>query len=73
MRAKPALTPVRGGNRPFWVAALARGLACDIVREYVVENLATVDAVLVSDETGFLKQARRRAALHVKIQVRQVR
>ena len=30
----------------------------DIVREYVVENLATADAVLVIDETGFLKQGK---------------
>lgn len=30
----------------------------DIVREYVVENLATNDAVLVIDETGFLKQGK---------------
>ncbi|XKM38061.1 IS701 family transposase (plasmid) [Rhizobium ruizarguesonis] len=30
----------------------------DIVREYVVENLATDDAVLVIDETGFLKQGK---------------
>jgi SRSO17 transposase len=30
----------------------------DIVREYVVENLATQDAVLVIDETGFLKQGK---------------
>jgi SRSO17 transposase len=28
----------------------------DIVREYVVEHLATDDAVLVIDETGFVKQ-----------------
>ena len=31
---------------------------CDIVREYVIENLATDDAVLVIDETGFLKQGK---------------
>lgn len=31
---------------------------CDIVRDYVVENLATPDAVLVIDETGFLKQGK---------------
>lgn len=31
----------------------------DIVRDYVVENLATDDAVLVIDETGFLKQGKR--------------
>ncbi len=30
----------------------------DIVREYVVENLATQEAVLVIDETGFLKQGK---------------
>jgi len=30
----------------------------DIVREYVVENLATDEAVLVIDETGFLKQGK---------------
>jgi SRSO17 transposase len=30
----------------------------DIVRDYVVEHLATDDAVLVIDETGFLKQGR---------------
>lgn len=31
----------------------------DIVRDYVLENLATDDAVLVIDETGFLKQGKR--------------
>ena len=30
----------------------------DIVRDYVVESLATEDAVLVIDETGFLKQGK---------------
>ena len=30
----------------------------DIVRDYVVENLGTQDAVLVIDETGFLKQGK---------------
>ena len=30
----------------------------DIVRDYVVESLATDDAVLVIDETGFLKQGK---------------
>jgi SRSO17 transposase len=28
----------------------------DIVRDYVIEHLADDDAVLVIDETGFLKQ-----------------
>src|SRR4051812_11015206 len=31
----------------------------DIVREYVIEHLADDDAVLVVDETGFLKQGKR--------------
>jgi len=39
-------------GRGKWDAEALR----DIVREYVVENLATNDAVLVIDETGFLKQ-----------------
>ena len=30
----------------------------DLVREYVVEHLADADAVLVVDETGFLKQGK---------------
>ena len=30
----------------------------DIVRDYVVEHLADGDAVLVLDETGFLKQGK---------------
>lgn len=44
----------------------------DIVREYVVENLATDDAVLVIDETGS-SRARHRAVLRVNIQVRLAR
>jgi len=31
---------------------------CDIVREYALETLANEDAVLVIDETGFLKQGK---------------
>ncbi len=31
---------------------------CDIVRDYVIEHLADDDAVLVIDETGFLKQGK---------------
>jgi len=41
-------------GRGHWDADALR----DIVREYVVENLATPDAVLVIDETGFLKQGK---------------
>jgi SRSO17 transposase len=39
-------------GRGRWEADALR----DIVRDYVVESLATDDAVLVIDETGFLKQ-----------------
>ncbi len=31
---------------------------CDVVREYALETLADPDAVLVIDETGFLKQGK---------------
>ncbi|GLR66747.1 hypothetical protein GCM10010909_14270 [Acidocella aquatica] len=31
----------------------------DVVRDYVVDHLAADDAVLVIDETGFLKQGRK--------------
>ena len=31
---------------------------CDIVRDYALETLAEPDAVLVIDETGFLKQGK---------------
>ena len=41
-------------GRGKWDAEALR----DIVRDYVVENLATNDAVLVVDETGFLKQGK---------------
>ena len=34
----------------------------DIVRDYVIEHLADDDAVLVIDETGFLKQGKARSA-----------
>jgi SRSO17 transposase len=41
-------------GRGRWDADVLRGL----VRDYVVEHLAADDAVLVIDETGFLKQGR---------------
>ncbi len=41
-------------GRAHWDADALR----DVVREYVVEHLAVVDAVLVIDETGFLKQGK---------------
>jgi SRSO17 transposase len=41
-------------GRARWDAAALR----DIVRDYVVETLADPDAVLVLDETGFLKQGK---------------
>jgi len=40
---------------------LGRGCFARIVRDYVIEHLADDDAVLVIDETGFLKQGKGRA------------
>src|SRR5918912_1317868 len=42
-------------GRSHWDADALR----DLVRAYVVETLAAPDAVLVIDETGFLKQGQR--------------
>src|ERR1700758_4657780 len=59
MRAEAAGDPgpwrqqaIRGRGR--WQADALR----EIVRDYVVEHLADEDAVLVVDETGFLKQGK---------------
>src|SRR5215472_2370999 len=41
-------------GRDRWDADALR----DMVREYVIEHLADADAVLVVDETGFLKQGK---------------
>ncbi len=41
-------------GRSVWDAEALR----DVVRDYVVETLASPEAVLVIDETGFLKQGR---------------
>src|SRR3954447_23583074 len=41
-------------GRGRWEADALR----DVVREYVIESLAAPDAVLVLDETGFLKQGK---------------
>ena len=61
--------PVGCGRRQLAILALggtsnpgardwdADGLR-DIVRDYVIEHLADDDAVLVIDETGFLKQGK---------------
>src|SRR5215210_5829452 len=54
-----SLRDVKGRMRPLlgraqWDANTLR----DMVRDYVVETLAAPDAVLVVDETGFLKQGR---------------
>src|SRR3712207_2119715 len=55
----------RGGGRPRAVAAAGHprpwplgGGRADVVRDYVLETLADPDAVLVVDETGFLKQGK---------------
>ena len=47
-------------GRGRWDAEVLR----DIVREYVVESLADDDAVLVIDETGFLKQGKASCGVH---------
>src|SRR4051812_8123364 len=52
---KRPVTPVPGGSRRSWGAAAGMR---DIVREYALEHLAADDAVLVVDETGFLKQGK---------------
>src|SRR3954465_7210278 len=46
--------PAPGGSRPSWEADALR----DIVRDYALEALADAEAVLVLDETGFLKQGK---------------
>lgn len=59
MRAEAGGGLVHGGKRPFW--AEGGGTRTNFAisfREYVIENLATDDAVLVIDETGFLKQGK---------------
>jgi SRSO17 transposase len=43
------------------------------VRDYALETLADDDAVLVIDETGFLKQARHRVGLPASTRDRQAR
>jgi hypothetical protein len=48
-----------GGNRRSWGAGIGMRMACAIsFADYVIEHLADVDAVLVIDETGFLKQGK---------------
>jgi len=56
MRAEAAGDAVHGASRPFW--GWAADALRDIVRDYGVEHLADDDAVLVIDETGFLKQGK---------------
>ena len=49
----------RGVNRRFWAAGAGDADAfCELVRDYALETLADDDAVLVIDETGFLKQGK---------------
>src|SRR5919201_405585 len=47
-------------GRSRWDAEALR----DVVREYAVETLAAPDAVLVIDETGFLKQGKASCGVH---------
>src|SRR5208283_592578 len=49
----------RGASRRSWAAAGGTRMGLrDIVRDYALETLADEDAVLVIDETGFLKQGK---------------
>ena len=53
------MIPVPGASRPFLAAAHWDAEALrDVVRDDVVETLASPEAVLVIDETGFLKQGK---------------
>ena len=56
-RRQPAIL-VHGGNRRSWVAGIGADALRDTVRDYVIEHLADNDAVLVIDETGFLRQGK---------------
>ena len=47
-------------GRSRWDAEALR----DVVREYAAESLAAPDAVLVIDETGFLKQGKASCGVH---------
>src|SRR4051794_10757667 len=52
------VTRGRGASRPFSVVRWEADALRDIVRDYALETLADPDAVLVFDETGFLKQGK---------------
>jgi DDE superfamily endonuclease len=56
-------------GRGQWDADALRDTVC----EYALETLGDEDAVLVIDETGFLKQGRPRAGLHASTQAQQAR
>ena len=59
MRAEAAGDPGPGGSRRSWGAGGWDADALrDMVRDYALETLADEDAVLVIDETGFLKQGK---------------
>jgi hypothetical protein len=51
---KPPVIRGRGDSKRLWAADALR----DVVRDYVLETLADDGAVLVIDETGFLKQGK---------------
>ena len=58
MRAEARAVPVRGGNRRSWAGGVGARCLARMVRDYALEMLADEDAVLVIDETGFLKQGK---------------
>ena len=61
MRQRPRTTKPASAHRPRWRPARRRLFADalrDLVRDYATEHLADENAVLVIDETGFLKQGK---------------
>src|SRR4051794_41796413 len=52
------VTRGRGASRPFSVVRWEADALRDVVRDYALETLADPEAVLVVDETGFLKQGK---------------
>src|SRR3954465_11464639 len=47
-----------GASRPFSVVRAGKRMRCAPLRDYALETLADPEAVLVFDETGFLKQGK---------------
>src|SRR5271167_3319633 len=57
-RRRLAILALGGNRRSLVVGNWDADALRDMVRDYVIEHLADDDAVLVIDETGFLKQGK---------------